>query len=297
MCKRNLQLSVITSFCLLLIALASPAAVNAFSKPDVPRWARGAFTARNPQTGGTITLNIERNGDVTVNFDGAVTYGSYDDERDIITINGVRSRVQRTNNGISTTRIDNGERIDYYRGNPPPGGGGNNNVPNWAIGTFYGRNPQSGGTITLTINADGQVSVNFEGTPAYGTFNNERLTINGETSRVLRLDNGIRTATPGKREVIDYYRNSGGGDNNNNNVPSWASGSFTARNPQDNSLITLTIQNNGNVVVDIGGNISYGTFNNEQITINGVTSRVTKTSRGIRTTRLDNGERINYRRR
>jgi hypothetical protein len=184
------------------------------------------------------------------------------------------------------------------------GGGGNANVPNWAVGTFYGRNPQNGGTITLTISRNGSITADFQGDASYGNwYGNSRININGAEARVTRLNNGIRTVRTDNGERIDYYRtNPGdGGDWNNGgggggNPVNWAVGNFNARNPQTGGTITLSIQNNGNVTVYMDGATNYGTMDGSILVINGVRSRVTRRNNGISTTREDNGEVINYRR-
>ncbi len=264
-----------------------------------PSWAIGTFYGKNPQTGGEITLNISNNGSVIVTFEnGATNYASISGDR--LTNNGVVARVTRIRNGIRTTRIDNGEAIDYFlnsTGNQNDNGGGN--VPNWAIGTFYGRNPQTGGNIGLTIKNDGSVVIDFDGRTSYATIYNDRLTNNGVVARVTRLRNGIRTTRIDNGEVIDYYANGNNNGNGNRNaeVPSWALGTFYARNPQTGGNITLNINADGTVIITFdGGSTNYATIYKDQLTNNGVVSKVTKMNNGIRTTRLDNGERIDYRR-
>lgn len=87
------------------------------------------------------------------------------------------------------------------------GGGGNvGNVPNWAVGTFYTRNPQTGGNITLTINSNGNVTINSDGSVSYATMNGDRLNNNGIEARVTRTNNGIRTTRTDNGERIDYQR-------------------------------------------------------------------------------------------
>ena len=216
------------------------------------------------------------------------------------------ARVSQINNGIRT-RGSNGEVIDYYRngngnGGDWGGGGGNGggNAPSWAVGTFYGRNPQTGGTITLTVNRNGSVSADFQGSQSNGTLNGSTLNMSGATARVTQISNGLRTrGTNG--EVIDYYRGNGnggggGGDGWGGNVPSWAVGTFYARNPQTGGRITLTVQTNGQVYIDLGGNggTAYGTLYGTTLTVNNATATVQKRGNGLRTTRSDNGERIDY---
>lgn len=176
---------------------------------NVPSWATGTFYGRNPETGGTITLNVQRNGSVTISFDGnAPVYASMN--RTTLTNGQYVSRVTRLNNGIRTTDVRNGSYIDYYTtpvggGN---GGGGQGNVPNWATGTFYGRNPETGGTITLYVQRNGSVTINFggNGSTVYASMNGTTLTNGQYVSRVTRLNNGIRTTDVNNGSYIDYYR-------------------------------------------------------------------------------------------
>ncbi len=104
---KKLKILILTAFCLAMLT-AMPAAAQ-----QAPDWAVGTFTARNPQTGGTIVLTIERRGNVTVNLDGTLNYGNVNGNR--LTLNGVTSRIRQIDNGIRTTRLDNGERINYNR--------------------------------------------------------------------------------------------------------------------------------------------------------------------------------------
>ncbi|HEY0458187.1 MAG TPA: hypothetical protein VGC97_03480 [Pyrinomonadaceae bacterium] len=178
---------------------------------DVPSWAIGTFYGRNPQTGGVITLNINRNGRVTITFEngGAPIYASMNGDR--LSNGGIVSRVTKITNGIRTTRTDTGERIDYFLNNYGGGGGGDDNtggnIPSWAIGTFYGRNPQTGGVITLNINRNGRVTITFEnGGTFYASMNGDRLNNDGIVSRVSRTNNGIRTTREDNGESIDYRR-------------------------------------------------------------------------------------------
>ncbi len=182
---------------------------------NVPSWAVGTFYGRNPQTGGTITLDINRNGGVQITFEDGTTFRATMNGTNLNN-GGITSRVTRLNNGIRTTRTDTGERIDYFSQRSGGGGwndddddndGGGGNVPNWALGRFYGRNPQTGGLITMEINRNGRVQITFEdGTTFRATMNGDRLTSGGVTSRVTRLNNGIRTTRLDNGERIDYTR-------------------------------------------------------------------------------------------
>jgi hypothetical protein len=180
---------------------------------NVPNWARGTFYGRNPQTGGSIRLDINANGSVSISFDnGAPTYASIN--RTIMTNGPYVSRLSRISNGIRTTDVSNGSYIDYYRtpvvGGYPPGGGYppvQGNVPSWAQGTFYGRNPQTGGTIALTVYENGSVQISFDGaSPVYASMNGTTLTNGPYVSRVTRIRNGIRTTDVTNGSYIDYFR-------------------------------------------------------------------------------------------
>lgn len=183
------------------------------------------------------------------------------------------------------------------------GGGQTITPPNWAQGVFYGRAPD-GSQITLTVSRNGSVNANINGAMSYGTFTRGNyLSIGGATARVTRQGNGILTSRTDTGERISYSRSgwgdggSGGGGGNQISPPSWARGTFFGSGP-DGSPITLVIASNGAVTVDIGGNMSYGSFTQGNVlSINGAYARVTSISRGIRTVRTDNGEVINYRRR
>ncbi len=278
---------------------------------NVPNWAIGTFTGRNPQTGGNITMTINANGSVTVAFEnGATNYATLNGDR--LNNNGSFARVTRIRNGIRTTSVDNGEYIDYFYGDNNGGygngngnGNGNNNggnVPNWAIGTFTARNPQNGGNITLTISGNGSVTVNADGRTNQATLNGDRLTNNGAVARVTRIRNGIRTTSIDNGEYIDYfadgnYNGNNGNNNGNANVPGWAIGTFYARNPQNGGNITMTISGSGDVTIDFDGNITYANINRDRLFVNGAESKVTKINNGIRTTSINGGDRIDYRRR
>ena len=180
---------------------------------NVPNWAEGTFYGRNPNTGGTITMTVGANGNVTINFGGGgITYATLNNRT--LRVGTTVSTVTRINNGIRTTRRDNGEVIDYFRGGagdpspyPPVGGGGGGNVPSWALGTFYARNPISGGRIVMVIDSGGNVTITFDGSaPSYATIYGTTMTYGSTQSRISRINNGIRTTRLDNGEVINYYR-------------------------------------------------------------------------------------------
>ncbi len=182
-----------------------------------PNWAEGTFYGVAPN-GSQISLTIAPNGSVTANVNGGMSYGIFT-RGNFLNIGGATSRVTRQGNGILTTSTSDGERIAYQRtsggnnpgwggNNPGPGwGGGNNNPPNWAIGRFRASNPQ-GGTITMIITNDGNVTVNMGGgATAYGTLRGTMLTIDGNTAQLQQDRNGFRTVSTSDGQTIVYRRN------------------------------------------------------------------------------------------
>jgi hypothetical protein len=158
-----------------------------------------------------ITMSIQRDGDVSISFDGGVpTYASMN--RTTLYNGPYTARVTRINNGIRTTDVANGSYIDYFRtpvgggGYYPPAGGGSN-IPNWAVGTFQARNPETGGTIVMTVMANGSVAISFDGgMPIYASMNGSTLTNGQYVSRVTQIRNGIRTTDVNNGSYIDYFR-------------------------------------------------------------------------------------------
>jgi len=342
--SKKLNLFVLASFCLGLIALVLPAVSNAqgkyankYSKRDV-----SSIILKLEESSNTFRREFDRNLDssslngtneedrlnrIVQNYERSLNrlrrdFDSSDNWwQSRNNVQGVMSEAQQVNSMMNNLqfarklerqwnqmRRDINKLADTYdlpdlAGNGGGGGGGGGNVPNWAIGTFYGRNPQTGGTITMTVSGNGSVTFTFEnGSSVYATINGDRLNNNGIIARVTKLNNGIRTTRIDNGERIDYLTNgnengNGGGNGGGGNVPSWALGRFYGRNPQTGGTITLDISSNGSVVITFeNGSTNYATMNGDQLTNNGVVARVTKINNGIRTTRTDNGERIDYRR-
>ena len=181
-----------------------------------------------------------------------------------------------------------------------PGRGGN--VPSWAQGTFYARNPQNGGTIQMTVNRNGSVTLTYDnGAPIYASMNGTILNNPPYRSRVSRISNGIRTTSTSNGDFIDYYRSppgpgwGGNPDGGGGDVPSWAVGTFYARNPTNGGTIQMSVQQNGSVtlVFDNGAPI-YATINGTILNNPPYQSRISRIRNGIRTTDITNGSYIDY---
>lgn len=184
-------------------------------------------------------------------------------------------------------------------GNPGGGGGGGSRPPAWAQGTFYGTAP-NGSQITLTISNNGSASANVNGSVSYGSYNRGILTMGYNTARVSRNGNGIRTVSTSNGETINYSRTGWGGGGpiggGGGSPPNWAVGSFTGRNPIDGGSIFMTVSNNGNVTVSIGGSQSYGSMNGSMLTMGSSQARVYRDGNGFRTVSTGDGQTIYYRR-
>lgn len=180
-------------------------------------------------------------------------------------------------------------------------GGGNGNAPSWAVGTWRW---VQGNNRTMNIASNGRVTLMINGETSYGTINNDRLTINGNTSSVTRTGNGFRTYNQITGEVSDYvltggnngggWGNGNGGWNGNGNTstpPSWTQGTWYWTNGPDRRMV---IDKNGRVTVYAGGTTIYGTYYKGAIMLNGERSTVTRNGNNITTYNQSSGETSNY---
>jgi hypothetical protein len=126
--------------------------------------------------------------------------------------------------------------------------------------------------------------------------------MNEAVARVTRQGDGFATTRTDNGERIVYSRSTwGGGDAGNENAgdqvvspPDWARGTFYGR-AADGTQITLTIRNNGEVVANIGGSRSFGSFlRGNYLRMNEAVARIVRSGNGFSTTRTDNGEVIHY---
>jgi hypothetical protein len=169
-----------------------------------PNWATGTFYSTNSPD--QITLTIDNSGRVTVLNNGQTFYGTF--FRNRINVNGDTSDLSRDGNGIRTLNRTTGETTRYSRngwgGNPGyPGGGNVSRPPSWAQGTFYSIN---GPAITMSIGTDGRVAVITNGQTYYGTFYNNTITLNNDTSTVSQTRRGISTYNQSTGQTTQYRR-------------------------------------------------------------------------------------------
>lgn len=176
------------------------------------------------------------------------------------------------------------------------GGGwtGTGNAPSWAVGTWRW---VQGSNRTMSIAANGRVTLFIDGFTTYGTINNDRLMISGNPSRVTRTGNGFRTYNEITGEVSDYVQtggNTGGGWNgagNISNPPGWTQGTWYWTNGPDRRMV---IDKNGRVTLYTAGMTTYGTYYKGIITLNGEQSTVTRNGNNITTYNRSTGETSNY---
>ena len=301
--NNKLNAVIFTVFCLAVIAVAMPVATNAQDRmSSPPSWAQGTFYGTGPE-GSQITLTLAQNGQVTALVNGNSNYGTY--YRGSLYLNGNTSRVTRWNNGIRTTRNDNGEIVNYSRNGWNNGGnngdwngtGNMSSPPSWAQGTFYSTN---GTNIQLTLAANGQVTVINSGQSYYGTYYRGQMTVNGDTSTVSRNGDGISTYNRSNGQTTHYSRNgwNNGGNNggwngtgNMSTPPSWAQGTFYS---MDGSNIMLTLDGSGRATVVNGGQNFYGTFYRGNLLLNGDSSSVRRYGTGIQTYNRNTRQTTNY---
>lgn len=176
-------------------------------------------------------------------------------------------------------------------------GGGATRPPNWAIGTWYWVQGQN---RSFSIDSNGIVTENAGGYVNTGTWRGGSIYLNGNQSTVTRTASGIRTYNMTTGETSDYVRNGGGGypeypgtggGGNMSRPPNWARGTWRWVQGYGRQF---TIDANGRVTENINGRISYGTYYNGVITLNGNNSTVTRTRNGIRTYNQTTGETSDY---
>lgn len=179
-------------------------------------------------------------------------------------------------------------------GNPGTPGGGASRPPRWAVGTWHW---VQGAGRSFTIDSNGRVTENLDGQVSYGTYNNGNIYLNGSRSSVTRTARGIRTYNFNTGETSDYTSRNvgpGGGGGNTSRPPSWAVGTWRW---VQGSGRQFTIQADGRVIENLNGRISYGTYYNGILNINGAESDVRQTRNGIQTYNRLTGEVSDYRRR
>jgi hypothetical protein len=165
-----------------------------------PRWAVGTWYWTN---GSNRTMVINSSGNVSVNNQGQYSHGTYRNGR--ITLDGIVSTITRTNSGIRTNNLSSGEISDYSRNSWGGGGGGGwGSAPSWAVGRWRW---VQGSNRSMTITADGRVTVVNQGRTTYGNFNGSNsFTLDGITSTVSQNGRRLRTVNRSSGEVSDYRR-------------------------------------------------------------------------------------------
>ncbi len=177
----------------------------------------------------------------------------------------------------------------------PPGGGTATRPPAWAQGTWYWI---QGYGRTMNIASNGRVTLYNQGRTSYGTYNRGTIFVDGISSTVQRNGSNIRTINSATGEISDYSRNDtgiggGGGGGNISRPPSWARGTWYWTGGPARRMV---IENDGRITLFNQGRTSFGTYYNGTITIDGITSTVSRAGNGIRTYNQATGEVSDYRR-
>ncbi|MGH9946313.1 MAG: hypothetical protein ACRD6X_03860 [Pyrinomonadaceae bacterium] len=164
-----------------------------FNRP--PNWAVGTWYWNG---GRDRIMTISSNGELTVNANGNNINGRY--SNGMLVFGSEQSTLTRTGNGIQTYNRSTGETSNYSSSGF--GGGGNfNRPPNWAVGTWYWN---GGRKRIMTISANGQATVNANGTLYNGNYINGFLVFDGQNSTLTRIGNGIRTYNQSTGETSNY---------------------------------------------------------------------------------------------
>lgn len=165
-----------------------------------PMWAIGTFYSTD---GSNITLTFDKNGRATAVNNGQTFYGTY--YNGSLYLNNDTSTVEQWgNDGIRTYNRNTRRYTNYTRSGAGGNWGNTSRPPTWAIGTFYGNS--AGTNITLTINQDGSVAAFVNGQAFYGTYYQNTITLNGDTSNVTRSASGITTYNRNTGQTTVYMR-------------------------------------------------------------------------------------------
>ena len=192
-------------------------------------------------------------------------------------------------NGGGWNGGNNGGNNGDWNGNNN-GGGQMSAPPSWARGTFYSTNIQG---YTMTVNADGNVSVENNGQATYGQYNRGSIYINNDVFRITKSGDGLTASN--RNQTTNYSQTApgyGGGDETSR-PPNWAIGTFNSTNVQG---FTMTIDNAGGVTMFSGGQTTYGRYNNGVIYINNYEYPVSRSGNGMRALDRNTGRYTNYRR-
>lgn len=189
-----------------------------------------------------------------------------------------------------------------WNGGGRGGGGGGGNAqrpPNWAVGTWYWLD---GYGRTMSISNNGRITLYNNGRTSNGVYNRNANTdtifVDGIRSTITRNGNNIRTYNTVTGENSDYSRNDtggggGGGGGNISSPPNWARGTWYWVEGPDRRM---TIENDGRITLFNQGRTSFGTYYNNTITLDGITSMISRQGNQIRTVNQATGEYSTYRR-
>src|SRR5687768_15290739 len=147
----------------------------------------------------------------------------------------------------------------------------------------------------MTIASNGQITLYNNGRTSRGVYNNGAVFVDGIRSPVSRRGNNIRTINSATGEVSDYSRNDtgGGGGGNISRPPNWARGTwYWVEGPNRR----MTIDDDGRITLFNQGRTSFGTYYNNTVTIDGITSTISRQGNQIRTVNQATGEYSTYRR-
>lgn len=174
---------------------------DGMTKP--PSWAQGTFRSND----GRVELTIDGEGRVSAERGGRTYEGRFNNGN--IHVNDEVSTVTKNGSGIATFNSASDETTYYKRVGTDGMATNDLKPPTWATGTFYSEN----GQITLTIKADGAISVINSGRTFYGVFKDGQIVLNNDRSTLTQTDAGFSTLNLSNNDVTSYTREAPSGGN------------------------------------------------------------------------------------
>lgn len=176
----------------------------------VPNWAVGTF--RGWTNTGEAELTISANGAATARSlsTNAIYNGRF--ANDVLYFDWGSFNIVREGRGFATVEIGNQRNRTSYTRVGSPGGQGpfypgqNGNVPNWAVGTFRGWTNNTESELTIMDNGTATVRAASSGTIYQGRFENNVLTFDWGSFRLVREGNGITTVEINNPQNRTSYR-------------------------------------------------------------------------------------------
>ena len=166
-----------------------------------PNWLVGTWYWNE----GNNRMTIQSNGNIDVNNNGVYARGSF--RNGMLVFSDSTASYIRVGNNLRTTNQNTGMVLTWSR-NPWNGGGGGGNSsrpPNWAVGHWRAVGQ---GSLTLSVQSDGQVVAVNNGRYFRGTWYNNSVTLNDGSNSTMSSNgrNRMRGRNTSSGLVVDWVR-------------------------------------------------------------------------------------------